>query len=123
MKPPSFQAVAGTALLAASALVAAPLPAPTQPESEAARGRYELSDGRATHVGGTVRRPAVVIGAGPALALAVARDNRLAPADGRLELRFGAQPNGAVTGVRMTQRPLRDPPAAAAAGDQPLSWR
>lgn len=105
MKPRSFQVVASAALLAAGALAAAPLPAMTRAESEAARGRYELSDGRVMHVGGTAHRPAVVIGAGPALALAAARENRLATAAGRVELRFDMQPNGVVTRGHVTQRP------------------
>jgi hypothetical protein len=94
-------------LTAVVVLAAAVVPAlaMTPAEFDAARGRYDLSDGRVMHVGGTVRRPSVAIGAGPALALAVARDNRLASADGRFELHFDAQPNGLVTGVRMTQRP------------------
>lgn len=91
--------------LAALATAAAAAAAMTAAEFEAVRGRYELSDGREMHVGGTVRRPSVAIGAGPALALEAARGHRVASPDGRLELRFDLQPNGVVTGVRVTQRP------------------
>ena len=106
MRPLFLSCLALAALLSA-AMLGSPstVRAMTRAEFEAVRGRYELSDGREVHVGGTVRRPSVVIGAGPALALAAARDNRIASTDGRLELRFDVQPNGVVSGVRMTQRP------------------
>jgi hypothetical protein len=97
-------ALATLATAAVLAAAVAPALAMTPAEFEAARGRYDLSDGRVVHLGGSARRPMVVIGAGPALALAATRDNRLASTDGRLELRFDVQPNGVVTGVRMTQR-------------------
>jgi hypothetical protein len=93
------------ALAVLSAAVAPALASPSRAEFEAVRGRYDLGDGRDLHVGGTARRPSVVIGAGPALPLAMARDNRLASPDGRVELRFQVQPNGVVTGVQLTQRP------------------
>jgi outer membrane biosynthesis protein TonB len=102
LRDPALAAVATVAVLAAAV---APALAMTPAEFEAARGRYELSDGRVAHLGGSARRPSVVIGAGPALALAAARDHGLASPDGRLELRFDVQPNGVVTGVRVTQRP------------------
>jgi hypothetical protein len=108
MRHPDFLPAMGLAALMAAAVLSAavaPAIAMTRAEFEAVRGRYELSDGREMHVGGTLRRPSVVIGTSPAVALAAARDSRLGSADGRLELHFAVQPNGVVTGVRVTQRP------------------
>lgn len=108
MRHPFFLPGLGLAAVMTVAVLGAavaPALAATRAEFEALRGRYELSDGRELNVGGSARRPMVVIGAGPALALSAARDNRFASADGRLELRFDVQPNGIVTGVRVTQRP------------------
>jgi hypothetical protein len=107
MKQPVLRHLALAALATTVVMAAAvsPVLAMTRAEFDAARGRYELSDGRVMDLGGSARRPMVVIGAGPALALAAARDNRLVSADGRIELRFAVQPNGVVTAVRVTQRP------------------
>jgi hypothetical protein len=107
MKQPLLRnlALATLATIAVMAAAVAPALAMTRAEFDDARGRYDLRDGRVMNLGGTARRPLVVIGAGPALALAAARDNRLVAADGRVELRFAVQPNGVVTGVRVTERP------------------
>lgn len=106
MKKSSPPCLVVVTVLVAAMLAAAAQPAwaTTRSEFEAARGRYELSDGRAMDLGGSARRPSVVLGDGEALPLETRRDGTLASADGRLDLRFVVQPNGPVTIVRVTQR-------------------
>lgn len=108
MRHPHFLPAMGLAALMSAAvlcLAVAPAMATGRTDSEAVRDRDERSDNRERNFRHTVRRPAAVIGAGRALALAAARDNRLASVDDRLEVGLAVQPNGAVTAVRVTQRP------------------
>ncbi len=108
MKHPYFlPGIVLAALMTAAVFTAAVAPAlaTTSTEIEQVRGRHESSDGREMHVGGSARRPSIVIGAGPGLALAAARDNRIASPDGRGERRALVQRHDAVTGTRATRRP------------------
>lgn len=107
MKHPFFlPGIVLSALMTVAVFTAAVAPAlaTTSTKIEHVRGRHS-SDGREMHVGGSARRPSIVIGAGAAMALAAARDNRIASPDGRLERRAPVQRHGAVTGARVTRRP------------------
>jgi hypothetical protein len=91
-------------MLAAAVLAAAPARALTRAEFEAARGSYELSDGRFAHLGGSPHRPRLQFGDGAAMALVDAGGGRIASADGRIELRLVVHANGSVSGLRLIQQ-------------------
>ena len=77
MKSPLLACLGAASLLTLAALAATNAAAPAAARSEPASGPGESGGGgRAEHVDGTARRPSVVRGAAPALALAAARDNR-----------------------------------------------
>jgi hypothetical protein len=82
MKSSVLARLGAASLLTLAALAATNAVAPAAARSDAAGGRRDSSGGRVEPVDGTPRRPSVVRGAAPALALATARDNRLGPRTG-----------------------------------------
>jgi len=101
----SLRGVGIVALLIALVPVTGPVAAMTSEAFHAARGSYDLSDGRAMHLGGSPRRPLMELDGAAAQPLTTGPNGQVVTADGHVALHFITRPNGLVTGVRLTALP------------------